>query len=194
MKRFMALILMCGLLLCLFASQAMAEINWAAMSNEDIEKELQAGKKELLSRGGDVFELGKPILIEDKHGTYLFTLDGAHIIEGSKWEKAANKKSADCVMISLQGVCENIDCNWWGDYGYVPAYQIQQDIVVADPEGFSLEVYDASNGEDGRYEVGAHIDVGTKKRVSMIFYAFTDTTSVFVSIPGHDGIVEIKIK
>lgn len=184
---------MCGLLLCLLASQALAEINWADMPNEDIERELQIGRKELLSRGGDVFELRKPILIEDKYGTYLFTLDGAHIVEGSIWEKMANKKSADCVMISLQGVCENIDCNWCGDT-YVPVYQIQKDIVVADQEGFSLEVLDISSGEDGRYEVGAHTDVGTKKRVSMIFYAFTDTTSILVSIPGHDGIVEVKIK
>lgn len=172
---------------------ALAEINWAEMTDEEIEKEIALAKEELMSRHEDAFELGVPILIKNKYGSYLFTLDGAHIL-GEKWEKTAKEKSDDCVMISIQGVCENIDCRWLGDHDYIPNYQIQLDIHVADQDGFSLEMYDISGGDDGKYEVGANTDVGEMKRVSLIYFAYLDNTSISVSIPDYDGSVELELK
>lgn len=185
-------VLLFVLVFSLLPWQVLADINWAEMSNEEIEMELAAGKQELLSRKQSEFELGVPIFIENKYGSYLFTLHGAHIL-GEHWEKPAKEKGDDCIMISVQGVCENIDCRWLGDE-YVPNYQLQLDIRVTDQDGFSLEPYDISGGDDGRYEVGAETGVGEMKRVSLIYYAYSDNTSIHIAIPGYEGSIELELQ
>ena len=148
---------------------------------------------ELLNRREGVLRIGEPIMVSNKYGEYYFTIDNAHVLSGDSWMKRSQERGEDSVCISIQGVIENTSCDWFGEYGYIPNYQIQLDMLVTDQDGFGLEIIDTSSGDDGRYEVGAHTSVGEKKRVSLIYYAFTDTESITVSFKGLEGLVTIPL-
>ena len=166
-------------------------------------------KQEALSGGENDFAMNAPMLIKNEYGSYRFTLEGAHILSG-EWEQIAQMyHTDDCMIISVQGVCDNIDCKWLNNRDYIPNVQIQKDIKVTDQEDFSLESFGLTMEDfgmpreafslmggfrDGRYEVFAETAPGQKKRVSLIYFAFKENTSVIVSVPGYDGSVEIELK
>ena len=165
--------------------------------------------KEAASGSENAFAMNVPVLIKNEYGSYRFTLEGAHILSG-EWEQIAQMyHTDDCMIISVQGVCDNIDCKWLNDRDYIPNVQIQKDIKVTDQEEFSLESFGFTMEDfgmpreafslmggfrDGRYEVFAETAPGQKKRVSLIYFAFKENTSVIVSVPGYDGSVEIELK
>lgn len=194
-------ILALGLALFLIIVQttsiAMANIDWTKMTDEEIMAEIDAGKAELNRRNHSVLELGQPITISNKYGSYVFTVENAHMLNNDYWNhklEVNNRKNKDTVALSIQGEIENIDCHWLGDFNYIPNYQIQEDMVVKDQDGYSIEVYDASNGEDGRYEVGAETSPGEKKRVSLIFLVGINTSEISISFKGYDGTITIPVK
>ena len=179
----------------LIATVALAEIDWASMTDEEIIAELEAGEAELARRTNSLLELGKPITIVNEYGSYVFTVENAHMLNNDYWNyklEVNHRKNDETVALSVQGVVENIDCRWLNDYDYIPNYQIQKDMIVTDHDG--LESYNASNGEDGRYEVGAETSPGEKKRVSLIYLVNINTSEVSVSFKGYEGTITIPLE
>lgn len=188
--------LLCFILSIIVAASALADINWKEMSDEEVVKEINAGLVEYLRRGENKFELGQPVLIQTEDGSYTLTIDGAHILHSTLLDRLASEKGSDCVVISVQGVCDNID--WLPykslNYDYTDTYQIQKAIVVMQ-DGFALEILGLSGAvEDGMYEVGAEIKAGVKKRISMLYYALKDAGPIGVVVPGCNKPVVINLE
>lgn len=133
-------------------------------------------------------EYGEPITITNSDGSFKFAIDGAHIVD---WPYAVDDRPGT-IIVTLQGIVENIDYD--GIYGgSVCAYEVAtQGIIVTDQEGFALEFYDVNRGDDGVYEVGSHIKIGTKKRVSLPFYANTACDTLIVMV-GDSAQIEIPL-
>lgn len=191
MKKCVSIILAFVLSVLMF--QALAEINWAEMTDEEIRNEIELAKAELASRHEAEFVVGKPIRIEDNNGSYLFTMDDVIILDG-RWEDVAKEKGDDCYVLAIRGVCENLDWTWmFGDA--ISTYMMKENLIVSDQDGFSLEPCGTIIGEgSGRYEVGVDIEKGTMKRVALLYYVYHDTTSIFISIPNHEGTIEIDLE
>lgn len=189
-RKYVSIVITILLLMVMLVPSAIAEVDWSAMSDEEIRSEIQAGQKELMSRDSNEFKIGEPVIIRNKYGSYYFTLVGAHTTETDSYLK--KDKGEDAVVVCVQAVCENIDCNTYSN-NYISNYYIQsEDIRVADQERFSLEILDYTGVDDGRYEVCAHTSAGEKRRISLTYFAYSDTTSIIVSIPGY-GSVEIPL-
>ena len=188
------------LALVLVSSVAFAEIDWSKMSSEEIQAEIQAAQAELASRNSEALELGKTITIQSKYGTYIFTIDGAHLLTSDYWIETAKERWSEeenydgMVYVAIQGVVVNVDYEAFENRNYLPSYMIQMDMTVTDQDGFALEMDDGVSGGDGRYDIWSTTSPGEKRRVSLLFFAFTDTTSVTISFKGYDGSVTIPLK
>ncbi|MBQ6325370.1 MAG: hypothetical protein IJI26_04810 [Clostridia bacterium] len=178
-----------------FGSIAMAEIDWNDMTDEEICSEIEKAQGELGKRRIDSssIELGVPFYIEKKDGLYLFTIENAHILNSERWKRAAIEHAGDdCIIISVQGIIENVSYDDWdGKIGYTTFIN---DISVIDQDGFTLESYNISGGDDGKYEVGAFIRIGEKARVSLPYYAYIDTETVTIKVPEHEGEIFFSLR
>ncbi len=120
------------------------------------------------------YSVGTGIDIADEYGNYILSIDNAHDVD---W----NCKRDGVKFITVQGVAENIDYDR-KDKG-LSCYQIAQNAIqVQDDDGFDLEFYDISSGDDGIYEVSADIKPSSKKRISLPYYAPEDCETVTVVI------------
>ncbi len=199
MKKTVILLLVFALLLSInttaFATdptKTASDFDPAEYTNEaliDIRDEIYA---ELVSRREGILRIGEPVLISTEDGEYYFTIDNAHFLPSDDWMRWAEGRGEDSIMMSVQGVIENISCDDSGKGGIFNLY-IEKGMLVEDQDGFVLEILNVSGGDDGRYQVGAKTSVGEKRRVSLVYYAFTDTESVTVSFKGMEGAVTIPL-
>ena len=166
---------------------ALASIDWTSMSEEEIRTELQAGQNELLSRSGEQFEVGSPYILHTNRGSFIFTLDNVGIVEADSY--LHREYGDDIVVICIRGVCENVDYKSYSSE-YISNYNIQELLKVVDQDGFSFEVLDYTGVDDGRYQVCAHTSIGEKRRISLTYIGYTDTSAVTVSIPNKPGSAE----
>ena len=162
---------------------ALAGFDWASMSDEEIRMELLAGQNELLSRNEEMFAPGSPCVLNTDSGSFIFTLDDVRRVEADDYLRSAY--GDDVVVFCVRGICENINYS-----DYVANYEIQQLLKVVDQDGFSFRILDYTGVNDGRYEVCAHTSVGEKRRVSLTYIGYADTTCVTVTMPGASGGVE----
>ncbi len=141
---------------------------------------------------GKPLALGEPIEITTKDGTFKIAIESAHFLTDEKWMTLAKQRGDNCIFISVHGVIENI--NYKDSVGdYLRTYFVQQNLIVADQDGFGLESSGWSGPSDGLYEVSADTLVGEKKRVSMVYYANVGIESVTISIPGYEGTITLPI-
>ena len=178
-------VLVLAVILALFGTiqPALAGFDWASMSEEEIRTELLAGQNELLSRNEQVFAPGSPCVLNTDSGSFIFTLDDVRRVEADDYLRSAYGN--DVVVFCVRAVCENISYS-----DYVANYEIQQLLKVVDQDGFSFLILNYTGISDGRYEVGAHTGVGEKRRVSLTYIGYTDTTCITVTMPGASGSVE----
>ena len=88
-------------------------------------------------------------------------------------------------VVTVQAEVENISFSHLYE-GEISNYEIASSgVLLLDDEGFVLEFYDISGGNDGKYEVGAYTDIGSKKRVSLPFLVPEECNTVSVSVDGH---------
>ena len=188
--RVYSFILVFLLVMSVIVPTALAEVNWSTMTDEEIRKELQEGQKELLLRRSSMFTAHTSAAIKTEKGNYLFTLENAHTTAATQY--LINQKGDDVIVVCIEGICENIDYKT-SLRESVSNYDIQKWLQVTDQNGFSLEILDYTGIDDGRYEVCAETNVGEKKRICLTYYAYMDTTSVIISIPGFAGNVEMHL-
>lgn len=132
-------------------------------------------------------KLGEKIRISNSHGEYEFQIDNAQILD---WPHHT-KDRPGTIIVTLQGILENLSSS--GSYkDAISTYDLaNNEFIVTDQEGFALE-YCNGSGNDGLYEVGAKVMTGTKKRVSIPFYA-SETCNAITILIGNQGIIEIPL-
>ena len=107
------------------------------------------------------YALGDSIEIQTSDGNFDIKVQNVHTVD---W-KVDNEGMK---VVTVQAEVENISFSH-----------------LYEDEGFVLEFYDISGGNDGKYEVGAHTGISSKKRVSLPFLVPEECNTVSVSVDGH---------
>ena len=124
------------------------------------------------------YTLGDSVEIQTTEGNFDIKVQNVHTVD---WKV----KNEGMKVVTVQAEVENISfSDLYEDE--ISNYEIARSgVVLLDDEGFVLEFYDISGGNDGKYEVGAHTDIGSKKRVSIPFLVPEECNTVSVSVDGH---------
>lgn len=150
------------------------------------------------ARSDSEYGFGVRHKIETDDGVFYITIEDVRVLYGD-WSLIAKNKSKDTVFISVHAIVENESVK------NLTSSEVAKCMDIIDEDGFSLEFYNVSGMEDGKYEVCPDIKAGAKKRGSYPYYAtngkfgFTlkisdgsefrlkvrkyDRASVFVSLP-----------
>ena len=124
------------------------------------------------------YTLGDSVEIQTTEGNFDIKVQNVHTVD---WKV----KNEGMKVVTIQAEVENISfSDLYEDE--ISNYEIARSgVVLLDDEGFVLEFYDISGGNDGKYEVGAYTDIGSKKRVSIPFLVPEECNTVSVSVDGH---------
>ena len=124
------------------------------------------------------YTLGDSVEIQTTEGNFDIKVQNVHTVD---WKV----KNEGMKVVTVQAEVENISfSDLYEDE--ISNYEIARSgVVLLDDEGFVLEFYDISGGNDGKYEVGAYTDIGSKKRVSIPFLVPEECNTVSVSVDGH---------
>lgn len=124
------------------------------------------------------YTLGDSVEIQTTEGNFDIKVQNVHTVD---WKV----KNEGMKVVTIQAEVENISfSDLYEDE--ISNYEITRSgVVLLDDEGFVLEFYDISGGNDGKYEVGAYTDIGSKKRVSIPFLVPEECNTVSVSVDGH---------
>lgn len=124
------------------------------------------------------YTLGDSVEIQTTEGNFDIKVQNVHTVD---WKV----KNEGMKVVTVQAEVENISfSDLYEDE--ISNYEIARSgVVLLDDEGFVLEFYDISGGNDGKYEVGAYTDIGSKKRVSLPFLVPEECNTVSVSVDGH---------
>lgn len=124
------------------------------------------------------YALGDSIEIQTSDGNFDIKVQNVHTVD---W-KVDNERMK---VVTVQAEVENISFSHLYE-DEISNYEIANSgVLLLDDEGFVLEFYDISGGNDGKYEVGAHTGISSKKRVSLPFLVPEECNTVSVSVDGH---------
>lgn len=134
------------------------------------------------SEGADTelekYTLGDSVEIQTAEGNFDIKVQNVHTVD---WK--VNNEGVK--VVTVQAEVENISYSGYED-NKIQYYEIANSgISLLDEDGFDLEFYSISGGNDGKYEVGAIFDIGSKKRVSLPFLVPEECDTVSVSVDGH---------
>lgn len=116
--------------------------------------------------------------IQTSDGDFNIDVQNVHTVD---WKV----DNAGMKVVTIQAEVENISYSGYKD-NKIQYYEIvNSGVSLLDEDGFALEFYDISGGDDGKYEVGAIFEIGSKKRVSLPFLVPEECNTVSVSVDGH---------
>lgn len=129
----------------------------------------------------DQINFGDSIEISTEYGRYKLQIDNVHEVD---WDWAVEDRK-EMKIVTVQCVVENLNHTGAFEEGAIANWEIgMKGILITDQDGFGLEFFNISGGDDGAYEVGAMTSVGSKKRVSLPYYAPEDCTKITVTVDG----------
>lgn len=118
------------------------------------------------------------ITISTENGDYIISIDSIHQVADDWYPN----KDEGMKIVTIQASVENINYSGFYDNS-ISYYEIYDTgVKLLDDEGYELEFVDVIGPTDGKYEVGAEISIGSKKRVSLPFYVSEDCNSVMVKV------------
>ena len=116
--------------------------------------------------------------IQTSDGDFNIDVKNVHTVD---WKV----DNAGMKVVTIQAEVENISYSGYED-NKIQYYEIvNSGVSLLDEDGFALEFYSIGGVSDGKYEVRAIVDIGSKKRVSLPFWVPEECNTVSVSVDGH---------
>lgn len=167
-------LLVAFMILAMMTSTACGNVS-ANNENDSSQEKIDNPIVETVSDEIDDAVINKTITIDTENGNFSVIVKGVHEVD---W----NYKNDTMKIVTIQAEVENIGFSDLYD-GEIASYEIcNNGVSLLDDEEFELEFYDISSGDDGKYEVGAHTSISSKKRVSLPFIVPVECDTVFIKV------------